>query len=88
MIQNSRSRTAARTQTVARNAAQDSLVGAALGLLLVSGLIASSLDTRQMMVEAQSPLASLSAIVIVVVAQAALAATLCGAAIRKFAAND
>src|SRR5947209_5658195 len=78
----------AQAQTLARNAAQDSAIGAALGLLLVSGLVASNLDMRQMMLDSAAPLSSLATLVSVVVAQCAVAASLCGAAVRKFSSLD
>lgn len=78
----------AQSQTLARNAAQDGAVGAALGLLLVSGLVASNLDMRQMMADSSAPLSQLATLVGAVVAQCAVAAGLCGAAVRKFSSLD
>ena len=83
-----RPRALARSEALARNAAQDGAVGAALGLLLVSGLVASNLDMRQMMADSGAPLSSLATLVSVVVAQCAVAASLCGAAVRKFSSPD
>ena len=80
-----RSQAVARSRALMQNAAQDSVVGAALGLLLVAGLIASSLEVRHMLADSGDPLASLAAIVGVVVLQGALTAGLCGAVVRKFA---
>jgi hypothetical protein len=81
-------RSAVRSEAMARNAARDGAVGAALGLLLVSGLVAANLDTQQMMANSGAPLSSLMALVGVVVAQCALGASLCGAALRKFSSLD
>lgn len=83
-----RSQSVVRSQAVARNAAHDGAFGAALGLLLVSGLIASNLDLRQMVADSHEPLTSLAIVVAVVVAQCAVVAGLCGVAVRKITAQD
>jgi hypothetical protein len=84
----SRSQAVVKSRALARNAAHDSAIGAALGLLLVSGLVASSLDISRTMAQSSAPVLSLIAIVAVVVGQCALAAALCGVAVRKFSALD
>jgi hypothetical protein len=75
-------------KTIARNAAYDAGIGAILGLLLVSGLITTSLDMRQLLVDGREPFASLAAIVFVVVAQCAMAAGFCGVVVRKFSETE
>ena len=80
-----RSQAVVRSRALMRNAAQDGVIGAAVGLLLVSGLIASSLDLRSMLAGSDAPLSSLAAMVGVVVLQAALVAGFCGAVVRRFA---
>jgi hypothetical protein len=77
-----------RSQVLTRNAASDGVVGAALGLLIVSGLVACNLDLRDGMAQSGQPLSSLASLVAVVVAQAAVVAGLCGAALRKFSARN
>jgi hypothetical protein len=81
-------RASARSQVLARNAVSDGALGAALGLLVVSGLVACNLGLRDGMAQSGQPLSSLASLVAVVVAQAAVVASLCGAALRKFSAND
>ncbi len=83
-----RSRTAVRSQALARNAAWDGMAGAALGLLLASGLIATSLDMQQTLANSDAPLSSLATLVTVLALQGALAAALCGVALRKFSQPD
>ncbi len=81
-------RTAVRSQALARNAASDGAIGAALGLLVVSGLVACNLDMQDGMAQSGQPLSSLASLVAVVVAQAAVVASLCGAVLRKLSAGD
>ena len=83
-----RSRSAIRSQTLMRNATRDGVVGGLLGLLLLSGLIASNLDIRQMMSDNGELLPLLGAVVGVIVLQVGIAAGLAGFAIRKFSAAD
>jgi hypothetical protein len=73
----------ARSQVLARNAASDGAIGAALGLLVVSGLVACNLDLQDGLAQSGQPLSSLGSLVAVVVAQAAVVASLCGAVLRK-----
>ena len=72
-----------RSQAFARNAAHDVSIGAALGLLLTSGLIASDLDQWRSLADSSEPLTALAALVAVIVAQAAVVGGVCGFAIRK-----
>jgi hypothetical protein len=83
-----RSRTAVRSQTLMRNATRDGVIGALLGLILLSGLIASNIDIRQMMSENRELAPLLGAVVGVIVLQIGIAAGLAGFAIRKFSAFD
>jgi hypothetical protein len=82
------SRSAVRSQTLMRNAAFDGVIGGLLGLLLLSGLIASNLDVRQMMTENGELVPLLATVVGVIVVQFGIAAGLCGFAIRKFSHLD
>jgi len=82
------SRSAVRSQTLMRNAAFDGIIGGLLGLLLLSGLIASNLDVRQMMTENGELVPLLATVVGVIVVQFGIAAGLCGFAIRKFSHLD
>ena len=77
-----------RSQALARDAAVDSTIGAALGLLLVSSLIASNLDMRDTLANSGEPLSSMGVVVATVVAQCAVVAGLCGAIVRKLTASD
>jgi len=79
---------AVRSQVLMRNAARDGVVGALLGLILLSGLIASQLDVRQMMTDNRELLSLLGTIVGVIVLQCGIAAGLCGFVIRRVAAPD
>ena len=83
-----RSQAAARSHALMRNAAWDGMVGAALGLLLSSGLIAVSLEMQRTLSESHAPLSSLATLVTVLVVQGAIAAGLCGVAVRKFSRTD
>jgi hypothetical protein len=83
-----RSRSTPRSQTLMRNAARDGVVGAVIGLLLLSGLLASSLDLRQMMAENRELVPLLGTVVGVIVLQCGIAAGLAGFAIRKYSALD
>jgi hypothetical protein len=83
-----RSRTAIRSQTLRRDATRDGVIGAVLGLLLLSGLIASNLDVRQMISENRELLPLLGTVVAVIVLQCGIAAGLCGFAIRKVSILD
>jgi hypothetical protein len=71
-----------------RHAAWDGMVGAVLGLLLASGLIATQLDMQQVLTDSHEPLSSLATLVSVVVLQGAIVASLCGVAVRKFSRLD
>ena len=82
-IQGSRYPTAVRSQTVMRYAAVDGVVGALLGLILLSGLIASNLDVRQMATDSGELLPLLGTVVAVIVLQCGIAAGLCGFVIRR-----
>jgi Na+-transporting NADH:ubiquinone oxidoreductase subunit NqrE len=83
-----RSRSAIRSQILMRNATRDGVVGALLGLLLLSGLIVSTLDVRQMMSDNRELLPLLGTVVAVIVLQCGIAAGLCGFAIRKYTLHD
>ena len=83
-----RSGAAIRSQTLMRNATLDGVVGALLGLLLLSGLIASNLDIRQMLAENGELAPLLGTVVGVIVLQCGIAAGLCGFAIRKFSGRE
>ncbi len=83
-----RSRTAVRSQALMRNATRDGVIGAALGSLLLAGLIASNLDIRQIMSENRELAPLLGTVVAVIVLQIGLAAGLAGFAIRKFTTFD
>ena len=67
---------AARTQVVARIAAQDGLFGAGLGLFLASALIASDFDIWRTLTENGRPLTSLAGLVAAIVVQSAIVAAL------------
>ena len=82
------SRSAVRSQSLVRNAALDGFIGGLLGLLLLSGLIASNLDMRQMMSENRELVPLLATVVGVIVVQCGIAAGFCGFAIRKFSHLD
>ena len=82
------SRSAVRSQTLMRNEAFDGVIGGLLGLLLLSGLIVSNLDVRQMMAENRELFPLLATVVGVIVVQCAIAAGFCGFAIRKFSTMD
>ncbi len=71
------------TKTAVRNTAHDAGVGALLGLLLASGLLTTSLDLREGIIDSQAPLAAMVAVVCVVVTQCAIAAGLGGLAVRR-----
>ena len=73
------------SKTLVRNAAQDAGIGAVLGSLLAAGLLASSLDLQQVLIDSQAPLFALATVVGVVVTQCALAAGLGGVAVRYLA---
>jgi hypothetical protein len=73
------------TKALVRNAAQDASIGAVLGSLLASALLASSLDLQQVLVDSQAPLTALATIVGVIVTQCAIAAGLAGLAVRQLA---
>jgi hypothetical protein len=75
------------TKALVRNAAQDASIGAILGSLLAAGLLASSLDLQQVLVDSQAPLATLATVVGAIVTQCALAAGLGGLAVRQLAAD-
>ena len=79
---------AARSQVLMRNAARDGAVGALLGLLLLSGLIVTQLDVRQMMADNRELLSLLATVVGVIVLQCGVAAGLCGFVIRRVSAPD
>jgi hypothetical protein len=79
---------APRSRAVAFQAAHDGVIGAAVGLLLASGLIASDLDIWRNLADSGQPLISLATLVAVVVAQSAAVAALGGLAVRKFGALD
>jgi hypothetical protein len=66
-----------------REVAHDGLIGAALGLLLTTGLIASDLDQWRKLADSNEPLTALAALVVVIVAQSAIVAGLGGLAVRK-----
>ena len=68
---------------LARDAAHDVPIGAAFGLLLTSGLIASDLDQWRRLADSSEPLTALAALVAVIVAQAAVVGGLGGLVIRK-----
>jgi hypothetical protein len=71
-----------------RHAAQDGAIGALLGLMLLSGLIAGILDVRQMMTDNRELLTLLATVVAVIVVQCGIAAGFCGFAIRKYSSLD
>ena len=81
-------RALARSQALARNAAQDGVIGAALGLLLVSGLIASNLDMRQAMADSSAPLVLADDPCRRRGRPMRAGAGLCGAALRKFSSLE
>jgi hypothetical protein len=83
-----RYRTAIRSQTLMRDATRDGVIGALLGLLLLSGLIVSNLDVRQMISENRELVPLLGAVVAVIVLQCGIAAGMCGLAIRKHTRQD
>ena len=78
-----RSRAVAQSRVLAKSAARDGVIGAGLALMLLTGLIASNLDVRQMMSESGELQSLLATIVLVIVVQCGIAAGLCGFAIRK-----
>jgi hypothetical protein len=79
---------AAESHSLASHAVWDGAVGAALGLLLVVGLVACDLDLQESMAQGGAPVLSLAGLVGVAVAQGALVASLGGALLRRFAALD
>lgn len=81
-------RSAARSQIMVENAAFDSALGAALGLMLACLLVAGDFDLRETLAQSGAPLSSLAGLVGVAVAQGAICASLGGAMWRKLAARD
>ena len=71
----SSNRSAIRSQTLMRNATRDGVVGALLGLLLLSGLIVSNLDVRQMLSANRELVPLLGTVVGVMITFAAIAAS-------------
>ena len=67
-----------------RHVAFDGALGAAFGLLVVLVLAASSMGVRQALSVGPDLLSWLALVVLVIVGQFAVAAGLCGFAIRKF----
>jgi hypothetical protein len=60
---------AAETHSLATHAVWDGAVGAALGLLLVAGLVACNLDLQESIAQGGAPVSSLAGLVGVAVAQ-------------------
>ncbi len=83
-----RAKTAVRSQVLARSAAHDGLVGAGLGLLLASGLIASDLDIWRNLADSGRPVSSLAILVVGVVVQSAIVCGLGGMALRKLTSAE
>ncbi len=83
-----RTRAAMRSQALMFHAARDGAIGALLGLLLLSGLIASTIDVRHMLTENRELAPLLATVVGVIVLQCGIAAGLAGFAIRKYSALD
>jgi hypothetical protein len=87
-MSNRKHRTLTRAQALARDAAYDCLIGAGLGLLLVSGFIACSIDFARHMIDDAAPMSLLVSLTAAVVAECAIAAGLAGAALRRFSTLD
>ena len=75
------------TKVLVRNAAWDASIGAALGSLLATGLLASSLDLQQVLIDSQAPMAALATVVGVIVTQCAIGAGVAGLAVRQLTAE-